>query len=181
MTRWYEEVEPGQKFALGAHTFSVEEIVAFGKDYDPQYFHTDPEAAKHSHFGGLVASGWHTISVGQRMMVEATLAESAERRKRGEVTAEPGPSPGVNFMKFFVPVRPGDTISYSMGIIGKRVSKSLPGWGVVTSSLDGTNQNSQDVYHIEFAYLAKRRDYRPSIATRFAIWATLLTRRGLRR
>jgi len=51
MTRWYEDIEPGDRFNLGEHKFNEREIVEFGLRYDNQYFHTDPELAKHSHFG----------------------------------------------------------------------------------------------------------------------------------
>src|SRR5690606_33277949 len=64
MTRWFEDIVIDEAFSLGSHTFEQAEIIAFARQYDPQYFHLDPEAAKHSHFGGLVASGWHTVSVG---------------------------------------------------------------------------------------------------------------------
>jgi acyl dehydratase len=68
MTRWFEHIVIGEVFPLGEHVFTADEIVRFGKLYDTQYFHTDPEAATHSHFGGLVASGWHTVVVGHRLM-----------------------------------------------------------------------------------------------------------------
>ena len=70
MTRWYENITIDEAFPLGSHTFTAEEIIRFGKLYDPQYFHVDEAAAKASHFGGLVASGWHTVSVGHRRMVD---------------------------------------------------------------------------------------------------------------
>src|SRR3989338_4445928 len=54
---WFEDIEIGSRLDLGSHTFTAEEIVAFAKKYDPQYFHTDPEAAKHGPFGTLTASG----------------------------------------------------------------------------------------------------------------------------
>ena len=75
MTRWYEDITIGEPFPLGSHDFTETEIVRFGGLYDPQYFHVDPEAAKLSHFGGLVASGWHTVTVGHRHMVDALSAE----------------------------------------------------------------------------------------------------------
>ena len=81
MTRWFEDITLNDTFPLGEHTFSAEEIIRFATLYDPQYFHTDPELAKHSHFGGLIASGWHTVSVGHRKMVDALFAE--EERLRG--------------------------------------------------------------------------------------------------
>ena len=66
MTRWFEDIAVDEIFPLGSHDFTEAEIIRFGQLYDPQYFHVDPDAARHSHFGGLVASGWHTVSVGHR-------------------------------------------------------------------------------------------------------------------
>ena len=83
MTRWFEDIVENESFPLGSHTFTAEEIIRFGKLYDPQYFHIDPEAAKHSHFGGLVASGWHTVSIGHRKMVDALEAEEDRLRAEG--------------------------------------------------------------------------------------------------
>ena len=79
-------------FPLGSHTFTAEEIIRFGKLYDPQYFHVDPEAAKHSHFGGLVASGWHTVTIGHRKMVDAIFAEE-ERIRAGSARSPASPAP----------------------------------------------------------------------------------------
>lgn len=93
MTRWFEDITIDEPFPLGEHTFTEEEIIRFGKLYDPQYFHTDPEAARHSHFGGLVASGWHTVSVGHRKMVDALFAEEERLRGMGQEPGVSGPSP----------------------------------------------------------------------------------------
>ncbi len=114
MTRWFEDITIDEVFALGSHHFTEAEIIHFGKLYDPQYFHIDPEAAKFSHFGGLVASGWHTVSVGHRRMVDALFAEEDRLRGLGQEPGVSGPSPGVNRMDFKAPVRPGDTVTYTL-------------------------------------------------------------------
>lgn len=80
MTRWYEDIEIDSPYPLGDHTFTEAEILAFGRDYDPQYFHVDVAAAGHSHFGGIVASGWHTVLIGHRKMVDALDAEGERLR-----------------------------------------------------------------------------------------------------
>ena len=87
MTRWFENIGIDEVFPLGSYTFTEAEIIRFGTLYDPQYFHVDPEAAKESHFGGLVASGWHTVSVGHRRMVGALEAEEERLRGLGEEPA----------------------------------------------------------------------------------------------
>src|SRR5690606_15305892 len=135
MTRWFEDIVIDEVFALGSHTFAQDEIITFATIYDPQYFHLDPEQAKHSHFGGLVASGWHTVSVGHRKMVDALFAEEERLRAEGNEPGVSGPSPGVNSMVFKVPVRPGDTVSYELVVTGKRASNSIPGWGLLFNRL----------------------------------------------
>ena len=160
MTRWFEDIADNEVFPLGAHTFTEAEIIRFGKLYDPQYFHIDPEAAKAGPFGGLVASGWHTVSVGHRLMVDAMDAEADRLRAAGEEPGVSGPSPGVNTAKFKAPVRPGDTISYSLTITGKRRSASLPGWGLLFDTIEGKNQRDELVYHAELVSFSKLRDYR---------------------
>lgn len=159
MTRWFENITVDEAFPLGSHTFSAEEIIRFGKLYDPQYFHVDPEAAKESHFGGLVASGWHTVSVGHRRMVDALEAEEQRLRGLGEEPGVSGPSPGVNKMDFKVPVRPGDTVTYTLTVTGKRPSNSIPGWGLLFNTLEATNQRGELVYHAELVGFSKLRDY----------------------
>jgi acyl dehydratase len=67
---WWEDFKVGDQAELGRHTFTEQDIVAFGRQFDPQPFHTDKVAAQESSFGGLIASGWHTCAVGMRLMVE---------------------------------------------------------------------------------------------------------------
>jgi acyl dehydratase len=160
VTRWFEDIDLNEAFPLGAYTFTEAEIIRFGKLYDPQYFHTDPEAARHSHFGGLVASGWHTVTVGHRLMVDALFAEEERLRGIGEEPGVSGPSPGVNKMQFKAPVRPGDTVSYTLTVTGKRPSNSIPGWGLLFNQLDAVNERGELVYHAELVGFSKLRDYK---------------------
>lgn len=172
MTRWYEDITLGEPFALGSHRFTEEEIIRFGRLYDPQYFHIDPEAARHSHFGGLVASGWHTVSIGHRRMVDALFAEEDRLRRLGQEPGVSGPSPGVNRMDFKVPVRPGDTVTYTLTVTGKRPSNSIPGWGLLFNTLEATNQRGELVYHAELVGFTKLRDYRMPLRLRLLLALT---------
>ena len=169
MTQWYEDIALGVPLYLGEHTFTEAEILAFGGAYDPQYFHIDPEAARHSQFGGLIASGWHTVCVGHRIMVERLFTEADLIRARGEEPGVTGPSPGVNSLVFKVPVRPGDTIAYALTVTQKRPSKSLPGWGVLVMAIEAHNQNDALVYHAEVIGFSKQRDFRPNLTQRLLI------------
>lgn len=163
MTRWFEDIVIDEAFPLGSHAFTADEIIRFGKLYDPQYFHTDPELAKHSHFGGLIASGWHTVSVGHRKMVDALFAEEERLRTLGQEPGVSGPSPGVNSMDFKAPVRPGDVVTYELIVTGKRASNSIPGWGLLFNRLTAVNQNGELVYSADLVGFSKLRDYRMPI------------------
>jgi len=166
MTRWFEDITIDEIFPLGSHSFTEAEIIRFASLYDPQYFHTDPEAAKAGPFGGLIASGWHTVSVGHRKMVDALFAEEERLRGLGQEPGVSGPSPGVNKAEFKAPVRPGDTITYTLVVTGKRPSGSIPGWGLLFNTLEGTNQRGELVYHAELVGFSKLRDYQMPLGLR---------------
>lgn len=174
MTRWFEDIILDEVFPLGEHLFTEAEIVAFAETYDPQYFHVDPEAARHSHFGGLVASGWHTVSVGHRKMVEALDREADRLRAMGRKPGVSGPSPGVNRMEFKAPVRPGDVVRYTLVVTDKRASNSLPGWGLLFNRVEAVNQRGELVYRAELVGFSKLRDYRMPWRLRLAMALTRL-------
>lgn len=179
MTQWFEEIVVGQPHPLGSHTFTAEEIVRFGKLYDPQYFHVGEADAAHSHFGGLVASGWHTVVVGHRLMVDALFADDDLHRQRGEEPGVSGPSPGVNKMEFKSPLRPGDVVTYTLTVTNKRASNSLPGWGLLVNELNAVNQRGEVVYHAELVGFTKLRDYRMPLRLKLAMALTRVP--GLRK
>lgn len=174
MTRWFEDIVLDELFELGSHTFEAEEIIRFATQYDPQYFHLDPELARHSHFGGLVASGWHTVSVGHRLMVDRLFAEEEMLRAEGKEPGVSGPSPGVNSMQFKVPVRPGDTVSYQLVVFDKRASNSIPGWGLLFNRLTARNQRGELVYEAELVGFSKLRDYRMPLKLKLLLALTRL-------
>ncbi|WP_417310027.1 MaoC family dehydratase [Devosia sp.] len=184
MTRWFENITLGERFPLGDHTFTEDEIIRFGQRYDPQYFHLDADGARQSHFGGLIASGWHTVVIGHRKMVDALEAEELRLRTLGEEPGVSGPSPGVNSMVFKAPVRPGDTVSYSLTVTDKRPSNSIPGWGLLFNTIDAVNQRGEEVYRAELVGFSKLRDYRMpwrlrllGALTRLPVLGKLLTQR----
>ena len=169
MTRWFEDLTLDEVFPLGSHTFTEAEIIRFAQLYDPQYFHVDPEAAKSGPFSGLIASGWHTVSVGHRKMVDALDEEAKRLRGLGEEPGVSGPSPGVNKAEFKAPVRPGDTITYTLVVTDKRPSKSIPGWGLLFNTLEGVNQRGERVYHAELVGFSKLRDFRTPLRLRLML------------
>ncbi len=169
MTRWFEDIEINKPIFLGSHKFSLEEIIEFNKQYDNQYFHIDPELAKYSHFGGIIASGWHTACVGQRKMVDMLFAEEKRLIEEGKEPGVSGPSPGINNMRFRTPVRPGDEVFYQLTITSKRISNSLPGWGLLFLEIKATNQDNKLVYHADIVGLSKLRDFKPNIKQKLAL------------
>lgn len=133
MTRYFEDFEIGETIEYGSHTVTEEEIVEFGERFDPQPFHVDPEAAEESMFGGLIASGWHTASVCQRMAIES----------RPDAASVGGR--GVDELRWHQPVFPSDTLSITVEVLDKRPSESDPEIGHIDVKITGWNQDDAEV------------------------------------
>lgn len=144
---WWEDFSVGTASELGSHTFSAEEIVAFGRQFDPQPYHADPVAAKASPFGGLIASGWHTVALVMRMMCDAYMLDSASLG-----------SPGVENLKWLKPVRPGDTLRAQRTTLEVRASASRPEMGLVKTRWEVFNQNGEPVMTMEGYGMFGRRN-----------------------
>jgi acyl dehydratase len=129
---YFDDFKVGEVAALGERHVSEEEIIAFAKQFDPQPFHVDPEAAKTSMFGGIIASGWHTCALSMRMMCDAYLLDAASLG-----------SPGVDQIRWLKPVRAGDTIRGERITVEARASQSKPDRGVVTSEWRVYNQHDE--------------------------------------
>jgi acyl dehydratase len=146
-TNWYfEDFFPGQEIALGSRTLSEEEIIAFATQFDPQPFHVDPAAAAGSIYGGVIASGWHTCSLMMRLIVDNLMSESSSMG-----------SPGLDGVRWLLPVRAGDTISVSYLTTQVKPSTSKADRGVVWSKWTATNQHGQTVCTIEGMGMFGRR------------------------
>ena len=143
---YWEDFIPGETVEIGRHTFGEQEMIEFARQFDPQPFHTDPDAAQHSFFGGLIASGWHTCAIAMRLMVEYYIAQSASAG-----------SPGVENIRWPAPVRPGDTITYRRVILESRPSKSKPDLGLLRSRTEASNQRGEIVMTMEGWGLFRRR------------------------
>ncbi|TAK41465.1 MAG: MaoC family dehydratase [Betaproteobacteria bacterium] len=143
---YWEDFTPGEVVDIGRHTFTEEEIIAFAVQFDPQPFHTDPQAARGTFYGGLIASGWHTCAVGMRLMVQSYIGRAASAG-----------SPGVENIRWLGPVRPGDTIAYRRVIVETRPSGSRPGIGLVRSRSEAINQHGETVMTMEGWGLFRRR------------------------
>jgi acyl dehydratase len=143
---FFEALQIGERMSLGTKHFGEADIIRFAKDFDPQFFHIDPIAAKASNFGGLIASGWHTAAGWMETMVCNRTAAATNAMIKGVRPARFGPSPGFQNLRWIKPVYAGDTITYASATIEKRVSNSRPQWGVVRHYNTGTNQKGEVVF-----------------------------------
>ena len=159
--KFFEDIEVGERFEVGRHTFTADEIKAFAQRFDPQAFHLDEAAAQRSHFGALVASGWHTAVVWMRLMVDFRRGMEEAARARGEPVARIGPALGFRDLKWLKPVYVDDTIAYASEIVDKRVSGSRPERGLLTIRSTGVNQNGELVLSFISTTFVERRLERP--------------------
>jgi acyl dehydratase len=155
--KYFEDIQVGEQRELGRHTFTAPEIKSFAERFDPQPFHLDEQAAARSHFGGLVASGWHTGSVCIRFIVEDRLREEEAMRARGEPIGRTGPSPGFRDLKWPKPVYAGDTITFRSEVVEMRAVQSRPGKGLVFVLNSGSNQAGELVFSFISSVFVDRR------------------------
>jgi acyl dehydratase len=155
--KYLEDIRVGDKAGLGRHTFTAEEIKSFAQRFDPQPFHLDEAAATRSHFGGLVASGWHTGSTCIRLIVQHRLREEEAMRARGEPVGRTGPSPGFRDLKWLKPVYAGDTLTFASEVIEARPVQSRPDKGLVFALNTGANQAGELVFSFISAIFVDRR------------------------
>jgi acyl dehydratase len=153
---YFEDLKVGERVVLGSYTFTVENIKTFAQQYDPQSFHVDEEAAKHSHFGALCASGWHTAAAAMRLIALFNQGDLAQRKARGESVPKLGPSPGVRDLRWVKPVYVGDCVTYASEICELRAGRR-PEFGLVVSHVTGTNQNGELVYSAQGSVFVERR------------------------
>lgn len=134
----FAEFKEGMLVHGGPITVTQEEILAFARQFDPQWFHTDVERAKQGRWGGLIASGWHTCALAMRMAVDAMLHDS-----------ESFGSPGLGEVRWRVPVRPGDTLRLEARVQGVRRSTSREDLGIITWSWTVFNQHKDAVLDLD--------------------------------
>ena len=146
--RYFEDYVPGAVHEFGSVTIEEAEIIEFGRHFDPQPFHVDPDAAQKSAFGGLVASGWHTASLTMRILVDNYVSRVASLG-----------SPGVDEIRWRRPVRPGDTLWVRVTILESKLSRSKPGQGTIRSYVETLNQNGEVVMTWKALGLIRCRDF----------------------
>lgn len=118
----FKDFQEGQVLEVGQYTMNEAEILAFADSFDPQWFHTDVAKANHGPYSGLIASGWHTCAITMRLVVDNILKD-----------AHSTGSPGLAYLRWPAPVRPGDTLSVLFHIKQVRKSSSKPDVGILVS------------------------------------------------
>jgi acyl dehydratase len=143
---YFEDVEVGQIQRFGRYAVTTEEIIEYARQFDPQPFHVDEEAARQSMFGGLIASGWHTGAMLIRMLCDHVIP----------YTATTG-ALGFDDLKWLVPVRPGDVLSVETRVKEKIESRSRRDIGIVRIESRVINQRDEAVMSLTSLVLYRRR------------------------
>src|SRR5712692_9163013 len=127
--RYFEDYIPGGVYEYGTITVTEPEIIEFARQFDPQPMHIDREWAARGRFGGIVASGWHTVGLAMRLYVDHYLSSVASLA-----------SPGVDELRWTHPVRPGDSLRIRISILEAKPSRSKPDRGIVRGLVEALNQ-----------------------------------------
>jgi acyl dehydratase len=133
----FDEFHAGQVLVRGPATVSEAEILAFAREYDPQWFHVDPSRARDGFWNGLIASGWQTCAIAMRLAVEGILEGS-----------ETFGSPGLEYLKWLAPVRPGDRLTLRAEVLEARRSERRPALGVLRWRWQLLNQDEVAVLEL---------------------------------
>jgi acyl dehydratase len=142
----WEDLRPGEVRELGTTSVSAEEIKEFARRYDPQPFHVDEEAARHSIFGSLCASGWQTCALAMRLTVDNFLRHSTSQG-----------SPGLENLRWMKPVYPGDQLTLRYVILESRPMRKRADTGLVRSRWEMFNQHGEQVLQMEGWGMFRRR------------------------
>lgn len=144
--KFFEDVEVGETTRFGRYEVTREEIIEYARQFDPQPFHLDEEAARASMFGGLIASGWHTGAMFIRMVCDGMVP-----------TAATSGSMGFDDLKWLKPVRPGDVLSIESVVREKIESRSRPDRGTVKIESRVSNQRGEVVMSLVSLVIYLRR------------------------
>ena len=143
---YFEDYIPGSAFEYGEIRVSETEILEFAHRFDPQDMHVDPEAARRSRFGGLIASGWHTGAMMMRLLADNFLPKGASLA-----------SPGIDELRWSHPVRPGDVLRIRVTVLEATASRSKPDRGMVRTLIEVLNQDSDVVMSLKPMNIIARR------------------------
>jgi acyl dehydratase len=144
---FFEDFRVGTSGECGPRSVTREEIIAFAREFDPQPFHLDEEAAKSTFVGELIASGWHSCALIMRIMYDGLIHDTSSMG-----------APGMEEVKWLKPVRPRDTLIARWNVLDKRSSRSRPEMGLVNIGIALLNQNGEIACEQRFWMMAGRRD-----------------------
>jgi acyl dehydratase len=144
--RFFEDYTAGATYLCGSFTVTEAEIIAFARQFDPQMMHVDRELAARGPFGGIIASGWHTIALTMRLVVDNFLPHNGLA------------APGIDELRWPRPVRPGDTLTLHATIQEARRSRSKPDRGLLQTLLEVVNQDGEVVLSMKPMNLVRVRD-----------------------
>ena len=143
---FFDDLPVGYTFETASRTLSEEEIIGFAREYDPQPFHIDPDAASQTIYGGIIASGFRTLIVAFDLILSANIWTDASMG-----------SPGLDALRWKLPVRPGDTLRVRGRVTASEPSSSRPDRGRTTIAYDILNQHDEVVSCYTAVQLLKRR------------------------
>lgn len=148
-TLFWEDLVPGRRFDLGVTEVDREEMVAFARRFDPQWYHVDEDLAADSPYGGLIASGFFTVSLFMRAYVDGLLAHAAADA-----------SPGLEELRWLAPVWAGDRLAVELEVVDRGPSRAKPGLGTVTlrGTMTRINGDQRPVLRIQYRGWFLRRD-----------------------
>jgi acyl dehydratase len=145
--RYFDDFAIGERIVTHGVTLTESMIIDFALRYDPQPFHLDVEAARQSNYGGLIASGFQTLALGFRMVLETGVFRAASMG-----------SPGFDELRWLKPVRPGDTLHTEIEVMEKKPSSSKPDRGILRIAYRIKNQKHEAVLTFLSMHLLKRGD-----------------------
>jgi len=148
--RCFEDFTVGAVFELGSRVLGEDEMIAFARDYDPQPFHVDAEAARQTIYGGLIASGFQTLAFGFRLVLDTGVFDGVSMG-----------SPGFDTLRWLRPVRPGDRLRVAFEVVEARPSASKSDRGMVRIAYRYLNQNDEEVLTFVGMHLIRRRPAAP--------------------
>lgn len=128
--RWFSDYVAGSRYEYGYIDVTEEEILRYAEQFDPQPIHIDPAFALNGPFGGLIGSGWHSGGLAMRLLADHYLSKVASLA-----------SPGVDELRWKVPLRPGDRLRLRATVLETRPSRSKPDRGIVVTQVELLNQD----------------------------------------
>jgi acyl dehydratase len=144
--RYFEDYVAGAVHEFGSIAVEENDVLDFGRRFVPLSYHTDPQRAKESIYGGLIASGWHTAALMMRLYTDNYLSKVANLG-----------SPGCDELKWDKPVFPSDQLSIRVRVLETRHSESKPDRGIVRSFVEVLNQKREVVMSVKMVNFVRSR------------------------